>query len=266
MLRTAYRWQLSDDAWLAQQVYRAPGFLVGHMRTQRFGAQELGGDRRTTPGTWVFVAVKGELFVRTDAGEHIVRAGEAMRAPAPGTALVGSTPDVELLAVLDRQTEGGAPELRPVPLATMGDDPLGWLSRSDGGWLHDPGPSADWLSRERLRQVRGHVPSPATRRLAQLVSDHIADLERHPGVDDLAASLGLSERRTSEALGAYFRRYHASYGGWRSYLSTTRIELALSTLRQRALAPSRLAERLGYRKVTSLYHALERRGFSVRAL
>ncbi|MEO0323933.1 MAG: hypothetical protein AAF447_13320 [Myxococcota bacterium] len=266
MLRTRYRWQLSDEAWLAQRVYRAPDFLVGHMKSQRFGAQELGGDRRASPGAWVFVAVSGELFVKTDAGEHVVRQGEALRARAPGTALLGSTPDVELLAILDRKAEGGPPELRPVPLATLGDDPLGWLSRSDGGWLHDPGHAPNWLDPERLRQVQGHVPSPATRRMAQLVSEHIAALERYPGVDDLAAELGLSERRTSEALGAYFRRYHASYGGWRSYLSTTRIELALSTLRQRAMAPARLAERLGYRKVTSLYHALERRGFAARAL
>ncbi len=267
VLRTDYRWQLADDTWLAQRAYRAPGLLVGHARTRGFQAQELGGDRRESPGAFVFIAVSGELHVSTRGGEHIVRAGEALRAPAAGTALVGTSPHVELVVVLDRHAEAAPVERRSVPLETFGGDPLGWLTRSDGGWLHE-GRSAPgaWLDPARLRGARGHVPAPGARRLARLVSAHIGALDRYPGVDDLADALGMSERRASEALSAYFRRYHASFGGWRSYLSTVRVELALSAIRQRALPPKRLAARLGYRKVTSLYHALERRGFPVRAL
>lgn len=251
MLRTEVGWQLTDDAWLAQRVHRAPDFLVGHTRARGLGARELGGNR-TSLGAFLFVAAAGELHVRSDAGERIVRAGQALRAPAAGTALVSTSPNVELVVVLDRSARGVDEAFGEVPLAGV-EDPLRWLAALGPGWV----------DADRFATARAHVPEPDAQRLASLVASHIAVPERYPGVDDLAVALGRDERRTSAALGRYFRRYHASFGGWRSYLATIRVELALGALG--TMPASRLAERLGYRRATSLYHALERRGFTARS-
>jgi transcriptional regulator GlxA family with amidase domain len=99
-------------------------------------------------------------------------------------------------------------------------------------------------------------------RIAELVARASSHLDRHPGVDDLAVGLGLPERRASERVGSYFRRHHASFDGWRSYVATLRVELAWNLLGGRRLRAAEIATRLGYRSAPALYHALHRRGLT----
>lgn len=108
--------------------------------------------------------------------------------------------------------------------------------------------------------------STEDQRISRLLMSICKDWVRHPGLDDISDSLGLSIGRTSEILRAYFPRYHSTFDGWRSYAATMRTELAFGMLDARRSSARAVAEWLGYRAPTSMYHALERRNLKPRSV
>ncbi len=274
MLITAQRWALvPGEVEMQQQALRHEGLIVARTRTLNLPAMELGGGSQPRERTWAWLVLEGEAHLRTRQGGQLVRAGEVFTDREDGAALLKTTPNAHLIQLVFASSESDC----ALPKGALCRATLD-LSQRLAFSLAQTSPQN---ARANLRQIaralglpdleRGLEPSVETKaedaRLAALVSRQSQALDAHPGVDDFASALGKNERRTSEVLGRYFRRYHASFRGWRAYLATLRVELALGLLCARPRARSEdIARWLGYRSSPAMYHALERRGLSPGAI
>lgn len=268
MLATHPRWQLVPGAIeMHQDAWRHPAVIVARTRTRGLATMELGGGASPAPRTWVWIVREGEAHLETTRGGVIVRAGEVFVGSEEHARLVRTSERCDLLQVVGARSRDGVFEHAPLDVGQRACA----RSLADAlGGSPDPAPIATLLDvltppgldRARVLDAAQTRADGVDQRIADLVARACSHLDRHPGVDDLAAWLGIPERRASERVGSYFRRHHASFDGWRSYVATLRVELAWNLLGGRRLRAAEIASRLGYRSAPALYHALHRRGLT----
>lgn len=250
-----------------QDVWRHPSLIVARTRTRALTTMELGGGANRRNRTWVWIVREGEANLETTRGGVIVRAGEVFVGSEENARLVRTSEDCDFVQLVGTPSwdsvhehakldAGQTARLVRLVDALRGPPNAAPLSAFLDA-LTPPG-----LGHAGLVEAAETHADPLDQRIAALVARTCSHLERHPGIDDLAGALGLPERRASERVGSYFRRYHLSFEGWRSYVATLRIELAWNLLGGRRLRSTEIATRLGYRSAPALYHALHRRGLT----
>lgn len=262
---TRATWRFRPEVEITQRALRASGGIVARVRSRGLPALEIGGGAARGNRRWLWSVARGEAYLETSRGGAIVRAGE-IRVEAEGTArLLHTSADADLVVghfdgvgapSLDGRLDRGGRAAHAALLATLE--------------VGDPQASARAV--QRLGDVLGlpelgaafyvAPPDPGHARVAEVVSRRSSRLAEFPAMVDFAEALGRPERRVSETLADYFRAYHASFSGWRSYLSTLRVELALGLLADPRHKTSDIATWLGYRGAPAMYHALARRGLS----
>lgn len=271
MLRTRARWVFRPgEVELAQVVMRSPRVIVGHTRARGLPVLELGGARPLRGRGWLWLVRRGEAFVETPAGEQILREGEVLGAPQGR--LLRTTPSVDLLQVYFPYAEVRAIE------GGLGASEAALMERLVTA-LGSAGPTenldrlselAGALGASTLQRLAREMRTPSTldsaHRIADLLSAHVSQLDRQPALVDFARRLQQDERRASESLSRHIRTFHAGFKGWRDYLHTLRLELAMGLLAERVAPVKTVAEWLGYRAPHALYHALGRRGLSPDSL
>lgn len=257
MVFTHQRWPFEQGMALEVHAARTEAFIFARCRTALLPAMEVGGGTRG-PRRWWWMLLEGEAYFDTPSG---------LRTLAPGQVLYGDESDVRL-----RRTSPTADFLQAMwrgerddwgDGTTDLDGARGFADQLANGTLTES-PTPLLGAYFDPTEIRFPLAEPDDAATAQVVCHHSQRLAAHPSVEELAADLGLSPRRASERVGTYLRRYHASFSGWRRYLATLRIELAHSLLTARRASASSTASALGYRSASSMYHALQRRGLSLR--
>lgn len=259
MLRTAQRWCFVQST-LVVRALRTPELIVGVTRSERLPALELGGGLSGNR-FWAYVPMAGEARFRTRTGLVPLRVREWIRGGESELQLASTSADCTLLQLLDRRQSKG-------PLTREPCTPAQWLKATNlvadvvAGKPVDGFPSEAFGEHFDAPREWAASPAPESLRIADVVCRASERLADHPTMDELAEALALSPRRASEQVGAYFRQYHASFHGWRRYLATVRLELALSLLTMGDTRSEDVARALGYRSGPAMYRALRRRGVS----
>lgn len=256
---------------ILQGALRSPELIVARTVTTGLRAMELGGGspRRRR---WVWAVRRGEAVLSTVDGFSVVPAGSVAVGAEATTRLHETSENCDLvqLAYGEAPTE----ELTVCRWSAAEEPVVAALAEALGPAEPDVKRArvavahfADAFGRTALASslAKSQTPSAYDLRTASAVAELTSRLEAHPGVDDLAIRLEAPPRRASEMAASYFRRHHASFSGWRSYVGTLRVELGLAALRTRRVRSAHVARWLGYRSAPALYHALERRGVSPSA-
>lgn len=278
MLRTFGDWSFrASELAIHQRAVRSSNFILARTQSAGLSAREIGGSQKPSARWWLWCVVSGELYVHTAGGGQIIRSGEVFGGPASDCRLGSSSPSADFVTLYyDPAFSGVAPAAPGGPAALSREDrrlTARALTSLMDGEASGTRAAREWAAwgdalgipgwgRQTVAASKG--PTAQETHTAALVSRLSSNLLSFPSVEDFSDALDLPPRRTSERLGTHFRRYHASFTGWRSYLNTLRTELAWSMLSDGIVPAHRAAEWLGYRHTTSMYHALYRRGWRAR--
>lgn len=96
--------------------------------------------------------------------------------------------------------------------------------------------------------------------LADVIAGLTTDLRGHPSLVDIAEHMDCSVRVASARVVDWFRRYHLTVDGWRSYVSRLRIELGRTLVQHPDVRTAELADWLGFRSSEAMFHAFDRVG------
>ncbi|MEM7605335.1 MAG: hypothetical protein AAF411_08255 [Myxococcota bacterium] len=270
MLRTAQRWCFGQST-LEVRALRTPELIVGVTRSERLPALELGGGL-SGHRFWAYVPMAGEARFRTRTGLVTLGAREWIRGGESELQLASTSADCTLLQLLDRPHSEGPLTREPCSSAqwlkatnlvadVVAEQPGdGFPSEAFGEhfdapreWAASPAPASLRMSYAARASAWRTIP-PWTNLPRRLRFLRDARLNR-------SARTFASTTRAFMAGAATWRRY-ASFHGWRRYLATVRLELALGLLTMGDMRSEDVARALGYRSGPAMYRALRRRGVS----
>jgi AraC-like DNA-binding protein len=110
------------------------------------------------------------------------------------------------------------------------------------------------------RDIEAAAEDAVDGRIQGAFAERLSNLGAHPGISDLVAELGTSERQLSRRIGRIARRYGLPWTHWRAALHHTRLLQALRLLAAPGATTEKVARLTGFRAPTALCHAFEKGG------